>query len=111
MLYLKLHGNRALTTSRIVGYNVCRLATPARHVVLQPFGHDDIERFVRQWHNAYEKTAHGRSPDHQQAARDAQALLDEIHANPHVASLATNPVMLTIIALIKQQHVTLPERV
>jgi hypothetical protein len=93
-----------------VGYNVCRLATPARHAVLQPFGPDDIQRFVRQWHNAYEKTAHSQSPDHRRAAQDAQALLDEIRANPHVASLASNPLMLTIIALIKQRDVTLPER-
>jgi hypothetical protein len=42
--------------------------------------------------------------------REAQALIDEINTNPSVASLASNPLMLTIIALIKQKNVKLPQR-
>ena len=109
-LYQELHGNRALTTSRIVGYNICRLLVPADHVVLQSFGREDIQTFVRQWHVAREKRVHREAPNLQQAAQEAESLLSEIEANPNVRDLATNPLMLTIIALIKQRDVKLPER-
>ena len=109
-LYQELHGNRALTTSRIVGYNICRLSSPSQHAVLQPFDRDDIGTFVRQWHRAREQAWHSESPNFQQAAQDAEALLREIEANVSVASLASNPLMLTIIGLIKQRDVRLPER-
>lgn len=102
--------NRVLVTSRPVGYNVCRLPPPAEHVLLQPFERRDVETFVRQWHHAYHQTVHPASPDPERARVEAQALIDDIERNPRVASLATNPLMLTIIALIKQHNVILPER-
>ena len=107
-LYQELHGNRALTTSRIVGYHICRLSLPSQHAVLQPFDREDIGTFVRQWHRAREQARHPESPNFQQAAQDAEALLREIGANANVASLASNPLMLTIIGLIKQRDVRLP---
>jgi HEAT repeat protein len=108
--YQQLDGNLGVATSRKVGYNVCRLNVPAGHFELEPFERGDVERFVRQWHSAREKAVHPKAPDLERAARDALAMIDEIHARPAVASLASNPLMLTIIALIKQRDVRLPER-
>lgn len=102
--------NRVLVTSRQVGYGICRISVPAEHVVLQPFERSDVDSFVKKWHLAYDLAVHPESPDPRQAAADADALIKDIQANPRVESLATNPLMLTIIALIKQQNVTLPER-
>ncbi|MCP4657758.1 MAG: NACHT domain-containing protein, partial [bacterium] len=102
--------NRMLVTSRPVGYGICRISVPAEHVVLQPFERSDVDSFVKKWHLAYDQAVHPESPDPRQAAADADALIKDIGANPRVESLATNPLMLTIIALIKQQNVGLPER-
>lgn len=102
--------NRVAVSSRLVGYRICRLAAARLHARIQPFGPDDIEKFVRQWHLAYDRVLHPQSPRPEQAERDARELLQEVRTNPQVANLATNPLMLTIIALIKQQRVVLPER-
>ena len=109
-LYQDLAGNRALVTSRIVGYNFWRLAVPADHFLLEPLSRQDVETFCRQWHQAREREVHREAPNPDRARKDAQELIGEIHANPSVASLASNPLMLTIIALIKQRDVRLPQR-
>ena len=83
---------------------------PIEHVILRPFSPEDISTFVRNWYVAYDRAIHPDWPDPLQAEADAKALYGEIQANPRVQSLATNPLMLTIIALIKHQNVTLPER-
>ncbi len=108
---LKQHAdNRILVTSRPVGYNICRISVPCEHVQLEPFDRTDIEQFARNWYLAYDRAVHPEHPDPKQAQNDADELIKEIENNPRVESLATNPLMLTIIALIKQQNVTLPER-
>jgi HEAT repeat protein len=103
-------GNRVLITSRRVGYAICRLATPARHFILAPFSPQDITTFVEHWHLAYEKAAHEDKADLAAARKAADALNSELQKNTSVALLATNPLMLTIIALIKHQNVILPHR-
>ena len=103
-------GNNVLVTSRPVGYSICRISVPVKHVFLQPFSLEDISTFVRNWYLAYDRAIHQDRPEPQQAEADAKALADDIRSNSRVQSLATNPLMLTIIALIKHQNVTLPER-
>jgi predicted NACHT family NTPase len=102
--------NRVLVTSRPVGYSLCRISEPVEHVVLRPFERADIEAFVSRWHVAYDQAVHPERPDRAQAESDARDLMDDIRSNPRVESLAANPLMLTIIALIKHQNVALPER-
>lgn len=109
-LFKKPCGNRLVVTSRPVGYDRCQINVPCEHVELQPFGRQDVETFVRNWHLAYDRAVRPERPDPDQAEVDARKLIDEIFQNLRVESLAANPLMLTIIALIKQQHVTLPER-
>lgn len=103
-------GNRILVTSRPVGYSVCRLSVPCTHALLEPFSDNDIETFAKQWYVAYDKAVRPKSPDPSAAKNAADSLMSDIRDNPRVASLASNPLMLTITALIKQQNVTLPER-
>src|SRR5271157_4226856 len=103
-------GNHVLITSRPIGYSICRISVPIEHVILRPFSPEDISTFVRKWYVAYDRAIHPDRPDPLQAEAEAKALYSEIQANPRVQSLATNPLMLTIIALIKHQNVTLPER-
>jgi tetratricopeptide (TPR) repeat protein len=106
----KRSDNPVLVTSRPVGYSLCRISEPVEHVVLRPFERADIEAFVTRWHVAYDQAVHPERPDRVQAESDARDLMDDIKSNPRIESLATNPLMLTIIALIKHQNVALPER-
>ena len=102
--------NRLLVTSRRVGYAICRLTGPARHCLLTRFSPQDITTFVTQWHLAYEKAVHEDKADLAGARQAAESLNLELQKNASVALLATNPLMLTIISLIKHQHVVLPHR-
>jgi HEAT repeat protein len=106
--------NRVVVSSRPVGYRQCRLAAPAgvrlTHTRLTPLGPEDVEAFAYRWHEAYDRAAHREHPQPAQARLDAAALLAEIRGNPQVADLARNPLMLTIVALIKHQQITLPDR-
>ena len=99
-----------MLTSRIIGYSICQLSVPAVHAEIAPFAPSDTANFLRKWRVAYEKAVKPEAPNLEMASKQAEELIKEIQERPHVASLAANPLMLTIIALIKQQGVRLPER-
>ena len=100
--------NRLLVTSRRVGYAICRLSVPAAHYLLCPFSPKDITAFAEHWYVAFEKSQKGDKADLAAARQTAKELNHEIEQNSSVASLAANPLMLTIIALIKHRSVELP---
>jgi HEAT repeat protein len=99
-------GNRYLVTSRLVGYNEAPLDQRnfVHHTVL-PFSDDDIRRFVEKWYAAREK-------DPTRVCEQSEDLVKRIMAQPPLQSLAANPLMLTIIALMHRIEAELPhERV
>ena len=104
-------GNRVLVTSRIVGYRDAAL-TPddwALYTLLD-FTPAEIEAFAEKWCQAFERSTLGDSPEIETAAEtERKGLLEAIDANPGVARLAANPLLLTILALIKRQGVELPK--
>ena len=102
--------NAVVTTSRIVGYNICRLDVPVAHFVLQNFDRQDVETFVLCWERAFELSVHPEAPDLKKAEDEARDVIRELRSRSQVESLATNPLMLTILAIIKHQKVKLPER-
>jgi len=103
--------NRVVVTSRIEGY----WNEPIRnsvHVQLSPLRPpDEVEAFLLRWYTAHEQ-AHGEEPD--RAERRAQdrvsELLPHILESPGVRRLATNPLLLTILALIHENVGRLPNR-
>ncbi len=104
-------GNRVLVTSRIVGYKDASLSAKEWSLyTLLDFTPEAIESFAGKWCLAFEKSTLGDTPE---AARSGEAerksLLEAIQANPGVARLASNPLLLTILALIKRQGVELPK--
>lgn len=105
-------GNRFVLTSRIVGYREVRLTVDGlAECTLVDFDAEEIEAFVNNWTAILEKAAGGESGVSQERAeRERSELLAAVHANPGVRSLAANPLLLTILALMKRQGVTLPER-
>jgi len=105
-------GNKFVLTSRIVGYRQVRpTAEGLGECTLVDFNDEEIAAFVERWTLALEKQAQGET---EMARRDAEAerreLLDAVQHNPGVRRLAANPLLLTILALMKRQGVTLPER-
>jgi formylglycine-generating enzyme required for sulfatase activity len=105
-------GNKFVLTSRVVGYREVRpTATGLAECTLVDFEEEEIEAFVTRWTRALERQALGESVVAQSdAERERRELLDAIHRNPGVRRLAANPLLLTILALMKRQGVTLPER-
>jgi formylglycine-generating enzyme required for sulfatase activity/energy-coupling factor transporter ATP-binding protein EcfA2 len=103
-------GNKVIVTSRIVGYRDAPLAVNnwALYTLLD-FDSQAIEDFAARWCLAFEKSTLGNTPEARLAAEtERRGLLDAIEANRGVARLASNPLLLTILALIKRQRVELP---
>jgi formylglycine-generating enzyme required for sulfatase activity len=110
----KQEGNRFVITSRIVGYRDAPLTAGGWPVyTLTDWGREEIERFVACWTLAFEIATHGNTPEARAAAEDERIdLLEAIVPGSGIERLASNPLLLTIMALIKRQRVTLPrERV
>lgn len=105
-------GNKFVITSRVVGYQAVRpTADGLVECTLVDFDDDEIAAFVERWTVALERQAQGATPiAAADATRERRELLDAIHRNPSVHRLAANPLLLTILALMKRQGVTLPER-
>jgi len=104
-------GNRVLVTSRLVGYRDAPLAPKDWSLyTLLDFTPEAIETFAEKWCLTMEISVSGDTPEACKQARAEQAgLLDAIRANPGVGRLASNPLLLTILALIKRQGVELPK--
>ena len=105
-------GNKFVLTSRIVGYRELRPSVDGLvECTLVDFEQTEIEQFVHKWSHALERAVQGDNRlAQQQAQQEGRELLAAIGRNPGVRQLAANPLLLTILALMKRQGVTLPER-
>ncbi len=98
--------NRYIVTSRAVGYEDAPLERREfAHQTLQPFSVDDIKLFIEKWYGACEKDLQVRQ---EYIARLTKTILEQ----DRIKSLAANPLILTIIALVYRTDIELPhERV
>jgi formylglycine-generating enzyme required for sulfatase activity len=105
-------GNKLILSSRVVGYREVRPnAEGLVECTLVDFGDEEIEAFVDRWTTALEKAACGETAiSADQAAVEKEELLQAIGRSPEVKRLAANPLLLTILALMKRQGVVLPDR-
>ena len=105
-------GNKFVLTSRIVGYREVRTVSEGlAECTLVDFGDEEISTFVGKWTVALERQALGETEAAAtEAKREQQELVAAIGRNPGVRHLAANPLLLTILALMKRQGVSLPER-
>jgi formylglycine-generating enzyme required for sulfatase activity len=113
--FYELHrqvGNKFVLTSRVVGYKQVRLvAEGLAEATLLDFDDEEIDAFVEKWTLALEKAAAGDTRIAQQEARtEREELIEAVHGNPGVRALAANPLLLTILALMKRQGVALPAK-
>ncbi|RME56933.1 MAG: hypothetical protein D6790_14050, partial [Caldilineae bacterium] len=113
--FFSLHsqqGNKFILTSRIVGYGQVKPTVEGlTECTLVDFGDEEIELFITKWSRAIEIAARGDTPvAAQEADRERQELLAALKRNPGIRRLAANPLLLTVLALMKRQGVNLPER-
>jgi len=88
-----------IVTSRIVGYREAQLGSQFTPFTVSPFGEEEINRFVEGWYRAL---------DEPHRAKD---LIETIARNDSVKRLASNPLLLTVIALIHRRAKLPDERV
>jgi len=104
--------NRFVVTSRIIGYRDAPLDTAGlAHFTLQDFTEDEIRWFALNWWSAYIRSLRGdTAAAREEATREAERLTATIFRDPGVQSLATNPLLLTILALIHYSGKELPQK-
>lgn len=105
--------NRIIVTSRIEGYWNDALPN-FDHAQLSPLRPpDEIESFLLRWFTAHEK-AHNPDLDYANAERKARKRVDDllpvVLSSSSVRRLATNPLLLTILALIYENVGKLPNK-
>ncbi|MEN8168165.1 MAG: SUMF1/EgtB/PvdO family nonheme iron enzyme, partial [Pseudomonadota bacterium] len=105
-------GNKFLITSRLVGYPEVRPTVDGlAESTLVDLDDEEIESFIEKWTIALEQAAQGATQVAEfDAAQERDELLTSVRHNPGVRTLAANPLLLTILALMKRQGITLPER-
>lgn len=105
-------GVRFVLSSRVVGYREAPLTVPVRTLTVLDFGASEIAIFSRRWSQAYERWLAGaESPETLRlAAKLERDLLTDVRENPGVGRLAANPLLLTMLALLRRQIGRLPHR-
>ncbi len=106
-------GNRFVLTSRPRGYETaCRqqLASRCGECSIRDFDEDQIRSFAQTWYLAVTVDRVGDTATaRDEAAKRADDLLEAVET-PRVRPLATNPLLLSILALIHQRGNRLPQR-
>jgi hypothetical protein len=105
-------GVRFVVSSRFVGYREAPVPGGLPTLSVLDFGTPEIEVFVHRWARAYETwAANGESPEALRRARTLESdLLTDVQSNESVRRLAANPLMLTMLALLRRQVGKLPHR-
>ncbi|MDD5057476.1 MAG: HEAT repeat domain-containing protein [Sideroxydans sp.] len=103
--------NRILVSSRILGYDAAPLSAGFNTATLEPFSDEQMEAFFRQWILAVEKQEDIVVDERteKRAKEQADELIAQIKANAGIRTLTTNPLLCTIIGLIRRQGATLPQ--
>ncbi|MCL2204537.1 MAG: NACHT domain-containing protein [Defluviitaleaceae bacterium] len=86
---------QCIISSRITGYNEVRMGGRFRHYQLDDFTEAQIKHFSIKWFGAVYKE---RSKE--ENLKEADELFNSIKQNDSVFKLATNPLLMTIIAMI-----------
>ena len=106
--------NKVIVTSRFVGYQEAPLTDRRwRAIELTDWGKEEIARFVERWTYAVERAIAGGEENETvriKAKTERKELQEAILSNKSITRLAGNPLLLTILALIKRQGVTLSNR-
>ncbi|WP_433203268.1 DUF5663 domain-containing protein [Dactylosporangium sp. CS-047395] len=106
-------GNQIVVTSRIHGYQEAALDGRYTLVRIRPLTRALTQRFCSNWCLAvrrFRAQTTGATDDEirLRGAEDAHALVRAIESSPGVAQLATNPLLLTVLAMLMRERSALP---
>ncbi|MBI3797568.1 MAG: HEAT repeat domain-containing protein [Deltaproteobacteria bacterium] len=107
--------SRVVVTSRIAGYAPGMLPAGFTTFTVAPLDDEAIKQFAKQWSLAFESIG---LPSHSELSSEARrrallradSLVAAATGHPGVRRLATNPLLLTLLALIHHQGTRLPNR-
>ncbi len=105
--------NKFVVTSRIAGYREAALGNRFKEFTIAPMDTPQMEQFLKRWCLAIEVAQRPEVNDtvrQRDAQREAEGILQDIDRQPGVKRFATNPLLLTILALIHRNGVRLPQR-
>lgn len=109
-------GLQAVITSRIVGYQMAPLSREATHLTIEPMEPGAVDRFCDVWVRANHRAArpHSRWDDRAEAAarnesEGLKAAIAELRSRG-AADLASNPLLVTILALVYQNKRGFPRQ-
>ncbi|MCA9926621.1 MAG: SUMF1/EgtB/PvdO family nonheme iron enzyme, partial [Anaerolineales bacterium] len=105
-------GNKMVVTSRLIGYREVRpVLDGVAECMLVDFGDEQIRDFVERWTRTVAQAVQGTAEiAESDVQREAAGLLTAVFDNSGIRRLATNPLLLTILALMRRQNVSLPQR-
>ena len=105
-------GSRFALSSRIVGYREAPLNSRLPHVTIVDFGPQEVDQFATQWCLTYELWLAGRNSAaiRRRADNETQALLSDVRSNESLERLAANPLLITMLALLRRNVGKLPDR-
>ena len=114
-VFVRFHaGNRFVLSSRPRGYESearQRLAPQFAEYAIRDFDDADMSDFAQRW---YEAVTRDRVGSHVAADVEAKTkaddLLTAIKADNRVRALASNPLLLSVLAMVHQRGATLPQR-
>jgi|GEM_PF-2483902 len=98
---------KIIVTSRIVGYKETRLNGYFNHLQVVEFKDKQIKQFIKNWYLSISSFSDNKDD---LALKKANELYKAIKENRSVLNMASNPLLITIIALIYYQGNTLPEK-
>ncbi len=102
-----------ILTSRPFGYKIAPVENVTTILDVQPFNLTQMDKFIHNWY--LQREIMSRIGKDDQGVRDkannqAEDLIDRIKNNPNLASLALNPLLLTMIATVHCYRGALPGR-
>jgi predicted NACHT family NTPase len=100
-----------ILTSRPLGYEKAQLQEDVMVLEVEPMTDEQIQTFVRNWYLATEVKSQGGEVDlgiREEAAQQASRLIAEIQQQPALAEMASNPLLLTMIATVHRRRASLP---
>ena len=105
--------NRFVITSRIAGYRSVPLSEHFVHYTVQEMNGAQIRRFLERWCQAVEDTQTPELPIQERrnkAKREIESIMKAVQSSSGVRRLATNPLLLRILALIHRTGAQLPQK-
>jgi hypothetical protein len=100
-----------ILTSRPLGYEKAQLQEDVMVLEVEPMTDEQIHTFVRNWYLATEVKSQGGEVDlgiREDSAQQANRLIAEIDRQPALAEMASNPLLLTMIATVHRRRTSLP---